>query len=570
MRLRFWSFLAPANTGPAGRCEASRDATGEISAFIIIATEIARALVTGVSSPLRHLACSRSASDAPARARRMRAAGRSLVRSIRRARESARAGRAPRSRSAFVWSRRRWSSSSFSRDGTRWAPSPFASLPSFAAGARVSRSRRDVRARRRRLRGRVRPVRAPDRVRRGRPRELGRAPRRVADVADGPPRARRRALRLLSKITLYIDHHDAVLAVPEVRSALLEALRLGDAVDDQSRALVLGCLADLAKHPEIRARRRFLRARRSSARRRRDAATLAILAADPRQTRRLRRDATHRGTRGGRRHARNSRRVRRRRRARASRSRDGSPAWATMSVAKRVVAHRQLVRVEDDEDVDDDETRGTRRRVERRRRVRWCARRSSGARAAPRVDSGARKSGGSRARPTFNDGALDRRRRETRVRGVRFGLAASNAPNPRPAPRSSRRGRRATVVWHARSRRVRDRVAPAGSRWRRGGPPSSRRRQEKHKSTPRRQRLDAQDGDAQGGDEGPRLRGRTGRDVLRPLSWMDEARFSAAWSRAIRTYGRQDRRVGAPSETSFRLLADPGLPARMGNRRRGA
>ena len=153
-----------------------------------------------------------------------------------------------------MWSRRRWSSSSFSRDGTRWAPHPFASLPSFAAGGLASLGLGATFALAGAASADASDPSAPQTAFGADVRVSSAALRDVSrDVADGPPRARRRALRLLSKITLYIDHHDAVLAVPEVRSALLAALRMGDAVDDQSRALVLGCLADLAKHPEIRA-----------------------------------------------------------------------------------------------------------------------------------------------------------------------------------------------------------------------------------------------------------------------------------------------------------------------------
>ena len=261
------------------------------------------------------------------------------------------------------------------------------------------------------------------------------------DVADGPPRARRRALRLLSKITLYIDHHDAVLAVPEVRSALLEALRLGDAVDDQSRALVLGCLADLAKHPEIRAatilRRETLEALADAATPRRwrssppilarravsDAMRLiAELAAD---------DATHEtlvasGVVDA--------------LARPAGISRWFPAWATMSpVAKRVVAHRQLVRVEDDEDVENDESDA------------WNVDGASvvsanGKKVAWRGDSARRR------RPSVTLDALDRDVARHAC-AAWFGLAASNAGRAAIVASGATR----TVVWHARSRR--DRVA---------------------------------------------------------------------------------------------------------------
>ena len=86
----------------------------------------------------------------------------------------------------------------------------------------------------------------------------------AADVSSGPDVARRRALRLLTQVTLFIDHHDAVLAVPEVLRALLEVLagsepaseaREGDDVffSPESTSLATRCLADLAKSPGARA-----------------------------------------------------------------------------------------------------------------------------------------------------------------------------------------------------------------------------------------------------------------------------------------------------------------------------
>lgn len=91
----------------------------------------------------------------------------------------------------------------------------------------------------------------------------------AADVSSGPDVKRRRALRLLTQVTLFIDHHDAVLAVPEVLRALLEVLagsehlvseaKEGDddkkksASSPESTSLATRCLADLAKSPRARA-----------------------------------------------------------------------------------------------------------------------------------------------------------------------------------------------------------------------------------------------------------------------------------------------------------------------------
>ena len=90
----------------------------------------------------------------------------------------------------------------------------------------------------------------------------------AADVSSGPDVKRRRALRLLTQVTLFIDHHDAVLAVPEVLRALLDVLagsehlvseaKEGDdkkksASSPESTSLATRCLADLAKSPRARA-----------------------------------------------------------------------------------------------------------------------------------------------------------------------------------------------------------------------------------------------------------------------------------------------------------------------------
>ena len=79
----------------------------------------------------------------------------------------------------------------------------------------------------------------------------------AADVSSGPDIARRRALRLLTQITLFIDHHDAVLAVPEVLRALLAVLARSESDERRgslsSTYLATRCLADLAKAPRARA-----------------------------------------------------------------------------------------------------------------------------------------------------------------------------------------------------------------------------------------------------------------------------------------------------------------------------
>ena len=57
----------------------------------------------------------------------------------------------------------------------------------------------------------------------------------AADVTSGPDIARRRALRLLTQVTLFIDHHDAVLAVPEVLRALLAVLARSESASARER-----------------------------------------------------------------------------------------------------------------------------------------------------------------------------------------------------------------------------------------------------------------------------------------------------------------------------------------------
>ena len=392
-----------------------------------------------------------------------------------------------------MWSRRRWSSSSFSRDGTPWAPRVAASSPSFAAGGLASLGLGATFALAGAASADASDPSAPQTAFGADVRVSSAALRDVSrDVADGPPRARRRALRLLSKITLYIDHHDAVLAVPEVRSALLEALRLGDAVDDQSRALVLGCLADLAKHPEIRAatilRRETLEALADAATPRRwrssppilarravsDAMRLiAELAAD---------DATHETLVASgvvdalARHGRDL--------AMVPGVGDDEPRRETRRRAQTTRARGRRRR------------RGKRRerRVERRRRVGGVRERQKGdvAGRLRRVDVAVRDVRRARSR-----------RRETRVRGV------VRTRRVERGPRRHRRVRGDANGGVARAFAKRSRSAPV--RRGRGGAIRGGGKREVYDGV---NDGDAQDGDAQGGDEGPRLRGRTG-GVLR-------------------------------------------------------
>ena len=79
---------------------------------------------------------------------------------------------------------------------------------------------------------------------------------------DDVERRRARALRILSRVTLFLDHHDAIVAVPEVADALIRCLERGavvdidderhDTVGPASTADALRCLADLAKEPAVR------------------------------------------------------------------------------------------------------------------------------------------------------------------------------------------------------------------------------------------------------------------------------------------------------------------------------
>ena len=98
--------------------------------------------------------------------------------------------------------------------------------------------------------------------------------RLAADIAGADPddigsvdveRRRARALRILARVTLFLDHHDAIVAVPEVADALIRCLERGavvaidddederhDTVGSASTADAIRCLADLAKEPAVR------------------------------------------------------------------------------------------------------------------------------------------------------------------------------------------------------------------------------------------------------------------------------------------------------------------------------
>ena len=275
-----------------------------------------RALVTRVI-PLRHLACSRG----PLQTRRlvhncMRAAGRSLVRSIRRARESARAlePRGVGSRScgrADAGPLRR-----FRVTAPRWAPHPFASMPSFAAGGLASLGLGATFALAGAASADASDPSAPQTAFGADVRVSSAALRDVSrDVADGP--LARDAARFVSSRKSPCTSTTTTPSSPSPRS--IRAPR-GAPTRRSRRRPIPRARPRMPRRPRQAPRdsrrddppSRFAR----GARRRRDPSTLAILAAHPRPPRRLQRDATHRGTRGGRRHARYPRRVRRRRRAR--------------------------------------------------------------------------------------------------------------------------------------------------------------------------------------------------------------------------------------------------------------
>ena len=80
-----------------------------------------------------------------------------------------------------------------------------------------------------------------------------------SDDDDDVERTRTRALRILAQVTLFVDYHDDIIAVPEVASALIRCLEHSaviandpGSVGTHSTALSLQCLADLAKERTVR------------------------------------------------------------------------------------------------------------------------------------------------------------------------------------------------------------------------------------------------------------------------------------------------------------------------------
>ena len=80
-----------------------------------------------------------------------------------------------------------------------------------------------------------------------------------SDDDDDVERTRARALRILARVTLFVDYHDDIIAVPEVASALIRCLEHSaviandpGSVGTNSTALSLQCLADLAKERTVR------------------------------------------------------------------------------------------------------------------------------------------------------------------------------------------------------------------------------------------------------------------------------------------------------------------------------
>ena len=306
-----------------------------------------------------------------------------------------------------MWSRRRWSSSSFSRDGTRWAPHPFASMPSFAAGGLASLGLGATFALAGAASADASDPSAPQTAFGADVRVSSAALRDVSrDVADGP--LARDAARFVSSRKSPCTSTTTTPSSPSPRSdprssrrsdwatpSTTSPARSSSGASPTSRstrkiapATILGkrdatALADAAtprrwrSSPPILARRAVSDAMR----------LIAELAAD---------DATHEtlvasGVVDA--------------LAQAAGISRWFPAWATMSpVAKRVVAHRQLVRVEDDEDVENDESDawnvdGASVVSANGKKVTW--RGDSGASTSPYATLRARS-----------------RRRETRVRGV--------------------------------------------------------------------------------------------------------------------------------------------------------
>ena len=80
-----------------------------------------------------------------------------------------------------------------------------------------------------------------------------------SDDDDDVERTRARALRILAQVTLFVDYHDDIIAVPEIASALIRCLEHSaviandpGSVGTHSTALSLQCLADLAKERTVR------------------------------------------------------------------------------------------------------------------------------------------------------------------------------------------------------------------------------------------------------------------------------------------------------------------------------
>ena len=80
-----------------------------------------------------------------------------------------------------------------------------------------------------------------------------------SDDDDDVERTRTRALRILAQVTLFVDYHDDIIAVPEIASALIRCLEHSaviandpGSVGTHSTALSLQCLADLAKERTVR------------------------------------------------------------------------------------------------------------------------------------------------------------------------------------------------------------------------------------------------------------------------------------------------------------------------------
>jgi len=80
-----------------------------------------------------------------------------------------------------------------------------------------------------------------------------------SDDDDDVERTRARALRILAQVTLFVDYHDDIIAVPEIASALIRCLEHSaviandpGSVGTNSTALSLQCLADLAKERTVR------------------------------------------------------------------------------------------------------------------------------------------------------------------------------------------------------------------------------------------------------------------------------------------------------------------------------